>query len=414
MTIGQTYGQKMKFKYKEQNKSGQIIEGIKEASDKFFVAKEIRDKGNIPLSIDEYKEAGKFFLSKISLFNKISLSEKIIFTNNLSGMLSAGLALTRALSVLEKQSTNPGMIKVVKSLIDEVNRGGTLSSGMNKFPNVFSSVFISMVRSGEESGGLPRVLSEIGVTLKKTYDLNKKIKGAMIYPSIIIGTIFLIGILMMIYVVPTLTETFKDLGTELPGSTQFIIWLSDSLSENTLAFALIILAIVGGFIAFARLKSTQKYFDFLVLHLPIIGNLIKETYAARTTRMMSSLLSSGVDLSKALSITEDVLSNSYYKKVINGAISAIEKGIPLSVSFKDNINLYPVMVGEMIEVGEETGKLSQMLLDVAVFYENEVDDKTKNLSTIIEPVLMVFIGGAVGFFAISMISPMYSIMDTIH
>jgi type IV pilus assembly protein PilC len=145
----------------------------------------------------------------------------------------------------------------------------------------------------------------------------------------------------------------------------------------------------------------------------MIGVLIKETYSARTTRTLSSLLSSGVDMSRALAITEDVLSNGYYKQVIHKAASSIEKGITLSATFKDNVNLYPVMVGEMIEVGEETGKLSQMLIDVATFYENEVDNKTKNLSAIIEPVLMIFIGGAVGFFAISMITPMYSVMDNI-
>lgn len=403
----------MKFKYKEQ-KNGQIIEGIKEAPDKFTIAREIREGGGMPVSITEAKEGGIFSIFKIDIFNHVSLSEKIIFTNNLSGMLSAGLALTRALSVLEKQSTNQAMLKILRVLIDEINKGGTLSSGMKKFPRVFSQVFVSMVRSGEESGGLPRVLSEIGVNLKKTYELNKKIKGAMIYPSVIIGVIIIIGVLMMIYVVPTLTKTFKDMGTELPASTKVIIWLSDFLSEHLLVFVFMVIFLIGIFIVLFRLKTTRKYFDYIILRLPMIGTLIKETNSARTARTLSSLLSSGVDMSRALEITEDVISNSYYKNVIHKSISSIEKGIPLSTTFKESLHLYPVMVGEMIEVGEETGKLSQMLIDVANFYEGEVDDKTKNLSAIIEPVLMIFIGGAVGFFAISMITPMYSVMDTIN
>ncbi|MDD3662827.1 MAG: type II secretion system F family protein, partial [Candidatus Pacebacteria bacterium] len=334
--------------------------------------------------------------------------------NNLSGMLSAGLPLTRALTVLEKQSTNKKLTDILRVLIDEINAGGTLSSGMSKFPKVFSNLFVSMVRSGEESGGLPRVLSEVGVTLKKSYDLNKKIKSAMIYPSVIIGVIILIGILMMIYVVPTLTATFKDLGGELPSSTKFIIWLSDSISNNIVGLILVIFFLVFGVIFLSRLKTTKRYFDYITLRIPVIGTLIKEMNSARTTRTMSSLLSSGVDMSRALEITEDVVQNVFYKKVIHSAIAAIEKGIPLSATFKDNLSLYPVMVGEMIEVGEETGKLSQMLIDVATFYETEVDNKTKNLATIIEPVIMIFIGGAVGFFAISMISPMYSVMDNIQ
>lgn len=405
----------MKFQCKEQTKSGEIIDSVKESTDKFTLSKEIRLSGHIPLSITLYKE-NKFSIKnifKISIFGRVSLSEKIIFTKNLSGMLTAGLPITRALSVLQKQSTNKKLIDVLQTLTDDINSGGTLSSGMDKFPKVFSTLFVAMVRSGEESGGLPKVLSEIGVSLKKSYDLNKKIKGAMIYPSVIIAAIVIIAILMMIYVVPTLTATFKDVGGELPSSTKFIIWLSDFIKNNILLIGLGFIAFVGICIFLSKIEKVRWYFDFIILKLPVIGTLVKEMNSARTTRTLSSLLSSGVDMSRALSITRDVLQNAHYKKIIEDSIVAIEKGIPLSVLFKDNLNLYPVMVGEMIEVGEETGKLSQMLVDVASFYEDEVDDKTKNLSTIIEPVLMVFIGGAVGFFAVSMITPMYSVMDTI-
>lgn len=403
----------MKFKYKEQNKEGNIIEGIAESVDTFSLAREIRERGSIPLSVKDLDEKAKGLSMNLDFLGRVSLSEKIMFTNNLSGMLSAGLSLTRALQVLEKQTTNVTFNKILKTLIDDINKGGTLSSGMKKYPKVFSGVFISMVHSGEESGGLPRTLSEIGITLKKTYDLNRKIKGAMIYPSVILAAIFGIGILMMIYVVPTLTATFKDVGVELPASTQFIIFISDSLKDHFIIFALALGAIIGGFMAFARLKTTQKYFDLIIIKIPLLGALIREMNTARTARTLSSLLSSGVDLSRALTITEEVLQNVHYKKLIHDSVLSIEKGVSLSASFKNNTHLYPIMVGEMIEVGEETGKLSQMLMDIASFYENEVDNKTKNLSTIIEPVLMIFIGAAVGFFAIAMIKPMYSVMDNI-
>lgn len=404
----------MKFKYKAQSTNGEVSEGVIDAPDKFTVARELREKGNTPISIELIEEGkSKSFLS-FSLFSRVSLSEKIVFTNNLSGMLSAGLALTRALTVLEKQSKNEKLKSIITSLIDDINKGGTLSLGMSKFPKVFSGIFVSMVRSGEESGSLPKVLSEVGITLKKTYDLNKKIKGAMTYPTIIFSAMILIGILMMIYVVPTLTKTFKDIGSELPSSTKFIIWLSDTISQNVVLVFVVLFAAVFGFIYFSKLKFTKRYFDFIILRLPMIGNLVREINTARTARTLSSLLSSGVDLSKALTITEDVLQNVYYKKLIKDSIEAVEKGVALSVLFKEHTELYPVMMGEMMEVGEETGKLSIMLLDIANFYEEEVDNKTKDLSVIIEPVLMVFIGGAVGFFAVSMISPMYSVMDNIN
>ncbi len=328
-------------------------------------------------------------------------------------MLQAGLSLTRALSVLEKQSSNPTLKDIMHSLIDDVSKGTTLSEGMKKFPAVFSTVFVSIVRSGEESGGLPEALSGMGINLKKTYDLNSRIKGAMMYPSIIISVMIIIGILMMMYVVPTLTSVFKGVGASLPASTQVIIWISDMISTHTLEFfiGLIIIAICVLFLS--RLRIVQRSFDSIILRLPIIGTLVKETNSARTARTLSTLLGAGVDMSKALSVTGEVLSNHRYKDIINQAITSVEKGTALSVSFKSNTDLYPVMVGEMMEVGEETGKLTSMLLDIATFYESEVDDKTKDLSTIIEPVLMVFIGVAVGFFAISMISPIYSVMNTI-
>ncbi len=404
----------MKFKFKEQTKDGNLIEGVAESQDTFSLAKEIRDRGGIPMSIKETTERDGKGSMDIKFFNRVSLSEKIMFTNNLSGMLSAGLSLTRALTVLEKQTTNNYFKEILRSLIDDINKGGTLSTGMKRFPRVFSAVFVSMVHAGEESGGLPKTLSEIGVTLKKTYDLNRKIKGALIYPSVIIGVIIIIGVLMMIYVVPTLTATFKDVGMELPATTKIIIFISDFLSQHILLFILAVGLIVSGVIYLSKWQATKKYFDLVVIKIPVLGTMIKEMNTARTSRTLSSLLSSGVDVSHALTITEDVLDNVHYKELIRSAIVSIEKGIPMSVSFKNNINLYPIMVGEMIEVGEETGNLSQMLMDIATFYENEVDNKTKNLSTIIEPVLMIFIGVAVGFFAVGMMKPMYSVMDTIQ
>lgn len=404
----------MKFKYKEQDKEGKIVEGVAESQDTFSLAKEMRERGGIPMSIKEISDKeGKSGLS-IDIFKRVKLSEKIVFTNNLSGMLSAGLSLTRSLTVLEKQTSNNTFKEILRSLIDDINKGGTLSSGMKKYPKVFSGVFISMVRAGEESGSLPKTLSEVGVTLKKTYDLNRKIKGALIYPSVIIGVIIIIGILMMVYVVPTLTATFKDIGVELPATTKIIIFISDTLSQHFLLFILGLGLVVGAGFLFAKLEFTKRYFDLLTIKIPVLGTLLQEMNTARTARTLSSLLSSGVDVSHALTITEDVLQNVHYKELIRNAITSIEKGIPMSVSFKANTNLYPVMVGEMIEVGEETGNLSQMLMDIANFYEGEVDNKTKNLSTIIEPVLMIFIGVAVGFFAVGMMKPMYSVMDNIQ
>ena len=401
----------MKFTYVAQTKTGERKEGVIEAADRFAAAQAIRTGGEFPINVKESGATNALDLSNIKLFSRVTLHEKIMFTRNLAGMIEAGLSLVRALEVLRKQSGNKKLSDVIEALIRHVNTGGTLSGGMEKFPEVFSTIFVSMVRAGEETGGIVAALKEVGSNLEKAYTLNKKIKGALTYPTIIVGAIILIAVLMFIYVVPTLTRTFTELNIDLPTSTKFIIFISDTLSKHTFLFILAVVVFAALVYALSKLQATKDAFDYIVLKLPVIGLIAKEVNAARTTRTLSSLLSAGVHVTRAISITKDVVQNRLYKEVLTTVASNVEKGIPISKAIKEHTNLYPIMVGEMIEVGEETGNLSHMLADIATFYETEVDMKTKDLSTIIEPVLMIFIGAAVGFFAISMVTPMYSIMN---
>lgn len=403
----------MKFQYKSKSKTGETIEGVIEAPDKFAAAKQLRDQGEIPLTIKEKGAVAAFNISLDGIFGGIKLHEKILFARNLSGMLTAGLSLYRAIEVLRKQAKKPEMIKVLDTLLKEIDAGGTLSSGMQKFPKVFSNLFVFMVKAGEESGGLPANLKEVAGHLEKAYNLTKKIKGALTYPLIILSAIGLVGVLMMIFVVPTLIKTFQEVGADLPASTKLIIGLSNFLSHHTILFVLCVLAFGVGIYFIFKIKKVSEVFDSVILKLPVIGVIAKEMNSARTTRTLGSLLSSGVDISRAITITRDVVQSHPYKLLLEEARLKVEKGAPLSSIIKGNTNLYPVMVGEMMEVGEETGKLTDMLHDIATFYEDEVDAKTKDLSTVIEPMLMIFIGAAVGFFAISMISPMYSLVDNI-
>ncbi len=402
----------MQFSYKGKNQSGVVVTGKISADDRTEAVKLIRDGGIIPILVE--KKGGMSMNMNLSLFKGVKLSEKIMFTKNMAGMLRAGLPLSRALLVLGKQTSNKYFKSIITTLLETIDKGSTLSEGLAKYPKVFSSLFVAMVRSGEESGGLPGSLAEIGVNLEKSYALNRKIKSALMYPSIIIAAIIIIGILMFAYVVPTLVNTFKELGAELPTSTKIVIAISDIVSNHMLLLVLGLLGLVGlGYMAL-KLKRTKRMIEYVTVRLPIIGTLIKEVNAARTARTLSSLIASVVNISRSITITKEVLQNTYYKEILDEALAAIERGEPISSVFKNHINLYPVMVGEMMEVGEETGKMTSMLSDIAIFYESEVEAKTKDLSTIIEPVLMIFIGAGVGFFAISMLSPMYSIMDSIQ
>jgi type IV pilus assembly protein PilC len=402
----------MKFLYTSINGTGERKSGTREASDKFQLANDLKVEGEIVLSAREV-EKSKFLSLNFSLFDRIKNHDKIIFARNLASMLEAGLAISRALSVIERQTKNVGLKKIVVSINDSIKKGTSLSNALKNFPNVFSPMFVSMVMSGEESGKLGDALNIVASQMEKSYLLQKKIKGALMYPSVIIVAMLGIGIFMLVYIVPTLTKTFKEIGTELPASTRFIIWLSDTFQSHMILVLISVFSFILLIVITNRTKVGKRIFDFIFIHIPVISELVKESNSARTTRTLSSLLTSGVSMVEALNITKDVLQNSYYKEVIEKARHNIEIGAPMSEVFARAENLYPVFVGEMVAVGEETGDLGGTLLKVAVFYEDEVEQKTKDMSTIIEPFLMLFVGVAVGFFAISMISPIYSVVDKI-
>lgn len=401
------------FTYKARTKDGSIDSGTVEAKSRADVVSQLRQEGKNPLSVQEHKgsiEINVPFLDK--MLHGIKLKDKLIMVKNLSGMLRSGLALYRAMSVLEKQAKKKPLKDIYQSLMEDIQSGETLSSGLEKFPKVFSPLFVSMVRSGEESGGLPDALDTIHVYLEKTYNLNRKIKGAMIYPGVIMSVMVSIGILMMIFVVPTLVGLFEDLETELPKSTQAIINVSNGFENHPLLIIGGIIAVVTLMVFLLKSPKLKPYIDWTVLRLPAVGSMAKQINTARTARTLASLLDAGVSLTRALEITHEVVQNKYYKDVLSQASKDVVKGVQLSAVIRKYPDRYPVMATEMIEVGEETGKVSKMLMDIAIFYEEEVENKTKDLSTIIEPVLMVVIGAGVGVFAVSMIKPMYSVLES--
>lgn len=402
------------FAFKALNKEGKVHEGTMDAPDRFAVYRKIKSDGETVLSVDEAKGSHAFSFDKFDVFfGTVKMHEKITFARNLASMIEAGLPVTRALAVMEKQTKNKKLKQVLLDLNSNISKGQSLSECMKKEPDVFSPLFISMVKAGEESGNLAGSLKVVSIQMEKTYQLSKKIKGALMYPAVIFTIMIGIGVLMLIYVVPTLTSTFVGLGIKLPKSTQMIITVSDFLRNHYLLTLGMIALVFGGIFGAAKTKSGKRFIDFITVRLPIIGPIVKAINAARTTRTLSSLLSSGVDVVVAIEVTHDVLQNSYYKEVLAKAQDTIQKGDPISMVFIQSEHLFPIFVGEMMAVGEETGKMAEMLLGVAVFYEDEVDQKTKDMSTIIEPLLMVFMGVAVGFFAISMIAPTYSLVDAI-
>ncbi|MBI3075185.1 MAG: type II secretion system F family protein [Parcubacteria group bacterium] len=359
------------------------------------------------------EEASFFSRINIVIGGGIDLPDKVAFARNLATMEKAGLPLSRALGVLGKQSKKPAMKKVVRALGEAITRGEPLHSALAAFPRVFSSLFVAMVKAGEESGKLHEALFTISEHLKGSYELQKRVGTALIYPAIIVIAIIIVAVIMLLYVVPVLSETFEELGVELPLSTRSIIAVSAFLHDS-LSLALAIFAGILLFIAVvAATRGGKKFFDWLILHTPLISSLTSEVNTARTARTLSSLLSAGIPIQEALAVTKDVVQNSFYIAALKEAHDEVGKGAALSAVFSRHEKIYPLLFSEMIAVGEETGRLSDMLLQTAAFYEDEVLRKTRDLSSVIEPFLMVVMGVAVGFFAFSMIMPMYSLVGSI-
>lgn len=401
----------MKFKFKAVKKNSGVYVGIKESTDKFTLYEELKAQGDTLLSASEVTKS-KFNI-EIPFLSSVPEHQKIIFAKNLGSMISAGLPLAKGLDILQKQISNKKFKTVIASLESEVRKGNSLSGACAQYPDVFPKLFIAMVQAGEESGKLSESLLILAGQMENTYKLKKKIKGAMIYPAVILSIMALIGFLMMVFVVPSITATFKDLNIELPFFTRILINTSEFLKNNVILTLVGLVSIIVAVYIFIKSALGKKWFDYIVLRLPVIGLITKETNSARITRTISSLLSSGVPYAEAISITRDVIQNGNFKEMLTTAITTVEKGGAISSVFMENTKLCPIFVGEMTVVGEETGRLPSMLMEVALFYEDSVDQKTKNISTIIEPVLMVIIGLAVGFFALAMIKPIYSLTDSI-
>jgi len=404
-----------RFRYTAEKSGGEMYQGSADARDRFELYEMIRKEGGRLVSLEEDTAASHMLNIAYwnAKFTTIGEQEKILFARNLGSMLKAGLSLSRALSVIERQTTNGRLKNAISDLQNAVRHGDTLHEALAKFPRIFSKLMTAMVRAGEEGGDLPTSLLTTSDQMERASDLRKKVRGALIYPTIIMIAIIGIGAVMMVVVVPTLAKTFKDMGATLPVSTQAVIAISDFLTEYTVLAGILLVGLIAAVYTGLHTEKGGRMRDFVLLHLPLISPMVKEVNAARTARTLAALFGAGVDVLTGLEITREVVQNSYFQEVLKEAAKNVGAGQPLSATFVRAEHLYPVFVGEMMSVGEETGQTAAMMKQLAEYYEVEVDRKTKNMSTIIEPFMMVFIGAMVGFFAVSMITPIYQISENV-
>ena len=406
----------MIYEYVAVDKTGTKNQGAEEADTERELAAFLRSKNLLLIESHvkgSVKKRNVDIMEYLWRFQKVNLIEKINFAKNLSVMIGAGVSLTRALDAMGNQTTNFKFKRVIADVLENITQGKSFSESLKPHSKIFSDIFVNMIGAAEVSGKLEKTLLLLSRQMKRDYDLRSRVRGAMMYPAIILCVLVLIGVLMMAYVVPTLASTFKDLKAELPLSTKILMATSDYLMNYYYIIAPCFAAFIFLFYRVIKTKTGKAIFDRVVLKFPVFGTLIKKFNTARFARTLASLIASGVAITKALEITSGVLGNVLFKAAIAQAAQDIQKGKPFNETLKRYPELFEPMFTQTIEVGEETGTISRMLFRIAIFYEQEVNETTKNLSTIIEPLLMVFIGAVVAVFAVSIIQPIYTSLNGI-
>lgn len=344
---------------------------------------------------------------------RLSLKEKMFFAEHLAVMLKAGIALDKTLATLAEQAKSKSTRKILESIGNAVGQGQPLSQGLKEFEYTFGSLFLSMVAAGEYSGKLEEALKRLHQQMKKDYDLKSKVIGALIYPAFIIVAMIGIGAAMMIFVIPKLIPIFANFGTQLPLATRVLIFISQFVADWTL-WIVIVLLVLGFIFAKVVVRGPgRKFWHTFLLRLPVIGALLRNVNIARTTRTFSTLLGTDIAVVEALSITSNMVGNVLFKQSLKHCAEEVKGGASIASVLKSYPKLFPPTVHTMAMVGEESGNLKGLLEEVAGFYEEQVDATTKNFSAVIEPVLIVLLGVAIGGIAIAILTPMYSLMEQI-
>ncbi len=394
------------FNYLAKDLSGNEHTGSIETSDLRNVARILGKKGYITISIKEKKETQIKIFDKF--FNKVSFSELVMMTRQLATMVQAGLVLSEALDILSEQASNPKLKETLEKVSRDIKSGLDLASALKKHPDVFPQLYSNLIKAGESSGKLDQVLLQMADSLEKDREFRARVKGAMIYPVVIMVMMAGVMAVMLLFVIPRLTSLYTESNIELPLPTKILIGVSD-FAVNFWWLVLIILVLVV--IVFNRWVATKqgKYeFDRLLLKMPVIGKLIQLTSLTNFTRTFALLISAGIPIIDSIVIVTDVVGNEVYKRALQTAALGVERGLLLS-SQLEQLGVFPKIVSQMFRVGEETGKIDSISLKLSEYFEQESDHMVKNLTVIIEPVILVILGIAVAFLVLSIILPIYKL-----
>lgn len=397
----------MLFTYKATDASGKSVTGTVEAPSEDTAVKLLREKEFFVTALTK-KSEGFTPTSLLSKVKKVGGGEVANFTQQLATMVVAGLNLPDALDILKTQTTNQQFAQVIADVEHQIIGGANLADSLGKYPSIFPPIYIALIRAGESSGTLDQVLTRLADTLAAQREFASKVKGAMIYPVIIVIGMLGVMMVMMTVVIPKLTDLYKDFGIDLPASTQMLINLSSFFVHY---WWLVAATIVVGSIAFSKWSKTpvgELIVDTAKLRIPLLGDLQKKVLLVEFTRTLAMLITSGIHILNGLTILRDSLGNVLYRNAIDEISKKVEKGFPLGETFAAYA-IFPPIVSQMIKVGEETGKLDDTLNKLSKYFQTESEHLVAGLTTAIEPIIMVVLGVGVGFIVISVITPIYNL-----
>jgi len=398
-----------KFQYVVKNKNGETQKGLVEARSEKQAVDVLREKGLWVISVALKRESFSAEF-KTSLLSRITATDKVNFTRQLATMINSGLPITDALTLLEAQS-NPAMGQVVSAIVREVEAGGTLVEAMQKRPDIFNRIYLALVRAGEAAGVLDKVLLRLADNLEKEKEFGSRIKGAMIYPIIVVVGMIAVMAIMVIFVIPQMRSIYDQFQTELPFSTKALLAISDFMVK----FWPLVLASLAGGVAALRVAARKPKFkdllDGMLFKLPIIGKLRKTIILTEFARTLGLLVGAGILIVEAMEIVYDSLGSSIFAKAVKSASEDVKKGLSLAASLA-RTEVFPPLLPQMIAVGEETGKISEVLKKISTYFEMEADNAVKNLTTALEPLIMIVLGVGVAFLIMAIIMPIYQLTSS--
>lgn len=402
------------YSYQATNKEGKTLSGQLEATDRGAATSHLAKLNLKPITLKEISSK-KGGLLNIRFGGRVKTKDLVIFTRQLSTMVSAGVPLLRAISTLQSQTDNQKFKEVLEAVNHDVQGGASLGDAFAKHPSVFSDVFVNMVKAGEAGGILDDILKRLAVQQEKNDSIRKKVKGAMTYPTVLVVITISAFFGLMFFVIPMIGGILKDLGgpdAQLPEITQVMLAISQFMRDYW--YLILIVSVVGSilFTRWVRSPKGKSIFHHFVIKIPAVGDIIKKLAVARFSRTFASLLGAGVSVLEALHVTARAVGNKAYEEAIDKAAEQVKNGKQLSECLMGN-KLFPDIIPQMIAVGEETGKTDEVLIKVADFYEEEVDTAINSISTIIEPVMIVFMGSMVGLIAASVMGPIASLSQNI-